>query len=91
MQSCRCFCNSDSLGKTVDVQWPSNHITICGSVPCERNSLCLLSDMIAGFRSKTSVNQATFKCLVFCGEERYYIHQVFQLAFVNHRDIARRG
>lgn len=65
MQSCRCFCNSDSVGKTVDVQWPSNRKTICGSGPCERNSLCLLSAMITGFLSKTFVNQATFKCRVF--------------------------
>lgn len=61
MQSCRCFHNSDSVGKTVDVQWPSNHTTICGSVPCERNSLCLLSDTITGFLNKTFVNQAMFK------------------------------
>lgn len=91
MQSCRCFHNSDSVGKTVDVQWPSNHITICGSVPCERNSLCLLSDTIPGFLSKTFVNQATFKCQVFRGEGRYYRHQVLWLAFVNHRSSVRRG
>lgn len=100
MQSGRCFRNSDSVGKTGGVQWPSNHRTICGSVPCERNSLCLLSDTITGFLSKTSVNQATFKCQGFWGGGGGavtdiwgvgYRHHVFLLAFVNHRATERGG
>lgn len=82
MQSCRCFCNSDSVGETVDVQWPSNHITICGSAPSERNSLCFLSDMITGFLSKSFVNQATLKYQVFWGKGRHCRHQVFQLCLL---------
>jgi len=53
--------------------------------------LCLLPDTITRFLSKTVVNQATLNCQVFLGEERYYRHQVFQFAFVNHRASLRRG